>query len=251
MTGTTFWLGLACGELVLIALVVLLVARLRERSARARDREAIATLVGKIKAGKAGRVAAVRNLLSRHFGLSGDELEGATLAVARAELELYQAFANLYLRRDHAAAAAFDRVVESAVSPYWTLQGGAPAEGEGDAGEIARLQGENRRLAEELQITMDTMSRMLSEYAAVFAGEDGEDGPAVPLSAATVDEPGVDAALSSEPVSPADRVPRPRGVAVSAGEALRTEVDGDSAFGPAAAEAVTEKGADEDKAIAI
>jgi hypothetical protein len=174
----TLWLALVAGELVLVVLVLLFAAWVRERGARARARKAVKELVAKVKAGRASREDAVRAFLGERFGLSGAELDAAAVPIVREEMKLYQAFANLYLRRDSGAAAAFDLSVEAAVQPYWGLQGGsaAPAAGEtgADPAEITRLKDENRRLAEELQITMDTMTRMLSEYSAVFGNGDAQ-----------------------------------------------------------------------------
>jgi hypothetical protein len=173
----TLWLALIGGEVVLVVLVLLLVAWVRERAARNNARSAVATLVSKVKTGKGDRERAVRELLSNRFGLAGEALEATTLAIVREERRLYQTFANVYLQRDDSAAAAFDLSVEAAVGPYWGLKGGgeaAPAQAPVDTGEIEQLRQENRRLSEELQITMDTMTRMLSEYSAVFGKENGD-----------------------------------------------------------------------------
>jgi hypothetical protein len=174
----TLWLGLIIGELVFVVLVLLFAAWLRERGARARARKAVEELVDKVKAGRVSREDAVRAFLGERFGLSAGELDAAAVPIVREETKLYQAFANLYLRRDSAAAAAFDLSFEAAVQPYWALSGGSagPAHTEtgADPVEIARLEDENKRLAEELQITMDTMTRMLSEYSAVFGSGDAQ-----------------------------------------------------------------------------
>ena len=50
-----------------------------------------------------------------------------------------------------------------------------------EASELERLRKENARLSDELQITMETMSRMLNEYSSMFVG--GEPDDAAPISA--------------------------------------------------------------------
>ena len=62
----------------------------------------------------------------------------------------------------------------AALGPYQQLEAYAePLQGEHraiDRAEIEALRAENLRLSEELTVTMETMSRMLSEYSTLFAG---------------------------------------------------------------------------------
>ena len=188
------WVLLTVGEVLFVVLLVLLVSWLRNQAARRRDRKAIQALVAETKKLKDQRREQIGAFLSARFGLSGDVLARAVRGVYKAELQLIQAFANIYLHRDALAAAGFRRHVEDGVEPYWELstdglpqatessaaseaavepengaEVAAPVEESLEDPELARLRGENVRLSEELRVTMDTMSRMLNEYSTIFS----------------------------------------------------------------------------------
>jgi hypothetical protein len=168
-----------CVLLVLGGATTLIVQWRRSR----RDRAAVARLVATVRAQMPERRAGARELLAR-TGMLGQVLEDATDRIARAEARLYEVYANAYLDRDAVAVARLNEVVEAAIAPYRALGVAAPAEADVvvtqavddlaeagiDPAEYQRLKDENQRLSAELQVTLDTMSRMLSEYSAMFAG---------------------------------------------------------------------------------
>jgi len=221
MNDQLLWIVMTAGEVLLVVVLVLLVAWLRNQAIRRRDRKAIRSLVSQIRELKAQRRDEIAAFLGEHHGLSGETLERAVHDVYQAELQLIQGFANTYLKRDATTAASFHRAVEHGVSPYWQLpvlgvaQDGAGAElapsaaageeAEGsDSLEMDKLRSENVRLSEELRVTMDTMSRMLNEYSNIFSkeselqgitviDEDGEEGGEAP-EAGTDDATATDAA---------------------------------------------------------
>jgi hypothetical protein len=114
----------------------------------------------------------------------GQVLDDATDRILGSELRLYAVCANAYLDRDAQALARLNETVDAAIAPYWGLAVSTPADadvvvtqpaddapmGGIDPAEYERLREENQRLSAELQVTLDTMSRMLSEYSAMFAG---------------------------------------------------------------------------------
>ncbi len=184
-----FWLLLSASEILLVLVLLLFVAWLRGIAAQRRDRKAIQALVAKTRKHRDQRVAKIAAFLGDGYGLKGEPLNAAVTALYQAEVGLIQAFATIYSKRDATAAAGFGGQVEAGTSAYWELEGGTeqPAGEESassaeagpdampleDDGEMDRLRGENERLSDELRITMDTMSRMLSEYSTVFS-KDGE-----------------------------------------------------------------------------
>jgi hypothetical protein len=111
-------------------------------------------------------------------------LDDATDRILGSELRLYAVCANAYLDRDAQALARLNETVDAAIAPYWGLAVSTPADADVvvtqpaddaqragiDPAEYERLREENQRLSAELQVTLDTMSRMLSEYSAMFAG---------------------------------------------------------------------------------
>jgi hypothetical protein len=174
--------------LLLIELAVLTVAAaaavlfVQWRRAR-RDRAAVARLVTMVRSRLPERRSGVRDLLGR-TGMLGQVLDDATDRILGSELRLYAVCANAYLDRDAGALARLNEAVDAAIAPYWGLGVSAPADADVvvtqpaddaqragiDPAEYERLREENQRLSAELQVTLDTMSRMLSEYSAMFAG---------------------------------------------------------------------------------
>lgn len=176
MNGMMLWMVLIGAEVLLAAFVFLLVYWIRHASASRRDRRAAAQLVARVRKGKADRGQTIAAFLSSRMGLSGAGLEQAKVAILREELRLLQQFADIYSRRDAGAAAQFQLCVEAAVGPYHMLDGATASSDSGngvDSAELDALRRENARLSEELAVTMDTMSRMLSEYSGMFADNAG------------------------------------------------------------------------------
>ncbi len=112
-------------------------------------------------------------------------LLGELLATERG---LYKHLATLYLHRDAEAIGEIDARQDELLSLYhaWIEalaagfgKGGAaaeeqPAEVAALEAEIARLRADNERLADETRITMDTLGKILTEYANLY-GRKGQD----------------------------------------------------------------------------
>ncbi len=188
MKDLTFWLALVGGEVLLLVFVLLLAYWIRQTARTRRDRRAIARLVAAVKAGRAEREAAIGDFLARRMGLEGAALNRMRVAMMREELALLQRFAGIYRDRDAGHAAQFHIALESALEPWFELQGGGTAQAGGaDEGELEALRQENQRLSEELSVTMETMSRMLSEYSSMFAGSEVTPEPVQETPVAEVD----------------------------------------------------------------
>lgn len=172
------WLFIA-GEAFLVLMLVMVGLLVSRMSQRRRDRMAAMHLVGVIKEGETKRHEQTRELLSQRFGLSGDTLDTSVHDLMRAEKLLYQRIINMYVKRDVVSLRELNIDVEAVTEPLHQLDasaapaapsadiGNTSAEGGGDADS---LRAENAALKQELQITMETMSRMLGEYAAMFGG---------------------------------------------------------------------------------
>jgi hypothetical protein len=183
----TWMLAALVGELVLLVLVLLTVSWVRNRAARRRDAKAMQALVGRVRNTKAEREATLTRVLRDNFGLEGDALGATVSALLRHEIGILQRFVGIYGSRDAGAAALFDNDVVAAIAPYHGLAGGVGSAApltdidRIDTAELEALRKENRRLSDELRITMETMSRMLNEYSTMFSGAPA-DG-AAPLGA--------------------------------------------------------------------
>lgn len=202
MSGGVWWLaGAFVAEVVLLALVLLSIAYARQRAAQRRDREALVRLVARVREQRGEREAAVERFVVGGLGMDGEQAEDFRHRLLREESALLQRFIDIYRTRESALASRFDGDLFALLDAYHTIQPLAPpAAGEdpGDeevasdqADEIARLRQENVRLEDELRITMETMSRMLNDYSAMFAagGEKSEAFPPRFDAAASADDP--------------------------------------------------------------
>lgn len=237
MNDMMLWLGLAVGEVLLVLLVLLVAYWVRNSGRARRDRKAMARLVATVRKGKEDREAAIGSFLSQAMGLDGRALVEARVAIMREELRLLNRFVDVYGRRDAGAASQFHLDVEAATAPYLELRGAMEQAPEGavDTAELEALREENARLCEELSVTMDTMSRMLAEYSAMFAAVPGSEvpEPAVPVDEAPsamdelperevsdLDEGQLDIAADGDPVAAESE---PKAEAVTSPESPETE----------------------------
>jgi hypothetical protein len=167
---------LVMGELLLLSVLYAVGMNFLALAKRRRDRAAIRNLIARIKEDSGRRELETRKLLEARFGLSGDNLEETTRKIARGEKAFYQALIDVYLRRNTEAVQNLCVDYEGSVDAYRTLEipkRAEPAEGDDEPDdhteELILLKAENQRLADELQLTMDTMGNMLSEYTQMFA----------------------------------------------------------------------------------
>jgi hypothetical protein len=165
----------------LITLVLISMAVIRRQKAHKAARQ----LVERIRHDEQPRSERLRQKLSDVYRYQGETLEQTLDDLNRVEKQLFQKIINGFLKRDLSAFQQLDVDVDNLVLAYQGLEpaleqavsasADTPFEA-ADREEIERLQADNQRLSDELKITMDTMARMISEYAAMFASEMGGQG---------------------------------------------------------------------------
>ena len=169
------WLLIA-SELFLVLVVMLAGLAFIALRRRRRDRQAARDLVRMIKDAEPQRVALLRERLQQAGHLE-ETLEQDLRTILQAEKSFCQRIINLYIRRDASALrnlhkdviALGESLLEVGVSaggdtPTATAESGASEE-------LAQLRTEHEALQRELQVTMETMSQMLNDYAAAFGGD--------------------------------------------------------------------------------
>lgn len=168
---------LVFGELFLVSVVVVCVVVYLMVAKQRRDRAAMQTLVARIKEDSGRREQETRKIMEERYGFAGAELEEVVKKIVRQERVFYQVLLDVYLKRNTDALQNLSVDYEGSVETYRTLEiprrGAAVADSDEesvDSQEVMLLKEENLRLVEELQITMDTMGRMLSEYSLMFSG---------------------------------------------------------------------------------
>ncbi len=171
VTISSLWFMIMIELLIATTLVlVLLVAFILVR--KMRDRKAAASMIGKVKGDEVRRTAETKKILLNKFGFADDAAEKLAVKIDREERIFYQNIINMYLRRDASALENLNITFETTVDPYRTLQpsgSGPSAKPANESKELKRLKEENKRLSEEIAVTMQTMGRMLSEYSGMFA----------------------------------------------------------------------------------
>ncbi|MCP3670446.1 MAG: hypothetical protein GY814_08420 [Gammaproteobacteria bacterium] len=164
--------GLIATTLVSVVLVGLTIMR------EQKDRAATARLVQKIKKDGVRRRDETRKLMQYKFGFEDEVAKEIATQSSREENRFYQNIINCYLQRD---AVGFENIYiefEGMIDHYRSLEppgcgGGGPvaeAVAVDESEEIRRLTIENKRLSDEVGVTMQTMSRMMDEYSSMFAG---------------------------------------------------------------------------------
>lgn len=180
-------LVLLFGELLLLTTVVSVVlialAIVRKREGRAAARK----LVSNIKKDEARRQEETKKIIQEQYGLQNEQQEDLYSKISMEEKRFYQTLINLYLKRDATALETLHIAFHGATEPYRSIALSATTDfGESDIAvdgakelsmehreaEIERLVSENQQLSEELKTTMETMGRMLKEYATMYGGED-------------------------------------------------------------------------------
>ncbi len=168
------WLILL-SEAVLALTALGLVMGILSLRKRKSDRQAIQVLIKTIKESDDLRQQEIRHLLADKYKYAGDELEHTAKMIKQGETEFYQSFISLYLKRNPGDAVKFNSRVFNLSEPYRNLKIPEPefstdvttATAE-ESGEILELRQQNQRLTDQLQISQDTMDKMLHEYASMY-----------------------------------------------------------------------------------
>jgi hypothetical protein len=181
------WL-LIGGELLLVLAVALAALLIMGARRRRQDRASALKLIQSTKEREAQRKEETSQWLQQKFGLSGEALERALHDMLKAEKLLIQRVVNLYVKRDRISLHELNIDVEAVGDPYRKLEiSDAPVAAAGEES-AAASDGENENLKQELQITMETMSRMLGEYASMFGSSQAQGAAAAPPPTAMDDD---------------------------------------------------------------
>ncbi len=174
-------------ELLVVTTIVSVLLVALTLISKQRDKKVAAELIQKVKEDGIRRVEETKKIMLNNFGFDDDKAEEVAVQVGREERKFYQNVINFYLRRDARAFENLNISFEASVDPYRSLKppgsGGGSGGSQEESKEIERLNMENKRLSEEISITMQTMGRMLSEYSAMFAeGAKDKEQPAKPAT---------------------------------------------------------------------
>ena len=187
VTVSSFWFMILIELLIATTLVLVLLIALNIVR-KSRDRKAAASIIQKIKEDEQRRRAETKKIMIHKFGFDDVAAEKLTVKIDLEELAFYQKIINMYLLRDASVLDVLNINYEASVTPYRTLEppgSGSSANSADEPKDMVHLKKENKRLSEEIAVTMQTMGRMLSEYSSMFAekakeqadNETGEEAP--------------------------------------------------------------------------
>jgi hypothetical protein len=150
---------------------------------RRRDVAAVQALIERLRQDEPSRLTVqARDTLARRNHLQGENVSDHVERLLEGERNFYKYLIHIYLRRDAAALAALPEQVAALVEPYRKL---VPTEEAGTATsaptvtpepedtpalrqELNYLRQEHSKLGEHLRTTLDTVRKMIEEYATVF-----------------------------------------------------------------------------------
>lgn len=175
-----FWAELL-GILAVLGGIAIFVFIRRSR----KDRGAVRRLIEKIKQSERERTERLRNLLAESHHCPETELVDIAALLIRAENRFYKKLIALYVDRDEEALVRVGEALDALLGPYRDLLtrdstaiSGAGGREDGEQrianadealqAEIERVQEDNRRLSGELRVAMESMSKILSEYAIMY-----------------------------------------------------------------------------------
>jgi len=203
-TISSFWFMIVIELLVVTSLATIVLVALKFIREQ-RDRTTAKQLVQRVKEDRERRKKETIQLMQRNFGFEQEVAKEIAVKSEREERKFYQSIINFYLRRDAHGFENLNIDFEAAVDPYRSLE--PPGQGDSAAAEAAavneseeilRLEKENKRLSDEVGVTMQTIGRMLDEYSSMFAGGTADDAPKEEITQQMQDGAGDEAAASIE-----------------------------------------------------
>lgn len=162
-------------EALVVCMVILIIWLLVFIKHKKNDRAAVKKLIQQIKHQSKTRLEETGSFLNEKYRFEGKELKQAIKSIDRAEKKFVQTFINVYLKRDAHGLTAMDATVAEMIDTYKSL---SPVMPEADdtvsasdlEQELSELKAINTKLADELHITKETMSNMISEFGNMFGG---------------------------------------------------------------------------------
>jgi preprotein translocase subunit YajC len=168
---TVFLLAEVC-VILLIALIAVLFLQIKSKR---KKRKAIQQLVSQIKTQSKTRTEETGSFLQEFYDLSDMELTIAVAAIDKQERRFFQKLVDTLSRSDASQITSFDATVAELIDTYKSLKpkqvdATTKVGADDNTEDLNSLRAENATLAEELKITRETMSSVISEFGSMFGG---------------------------------------------------------------------------------
>lgn len=149
---------------------------------RRKKLQAIAQLVDQIKKQSELRTQETGSFLQEIYQLEDVDLKKAVEAIDKSEKEFFQKLVDSYLITSPELITSMDASVAGLIDVYKELKPRAPEVDQSSKGELEQLSKvaeklgqENEKLKEELSITQNTITNMISEFGNMFGGGAGHE----------------------------------------------------------------------------
>ncbi len=141
------------------------------------ERQAVGKLIGRLRKVENDRLKELSDILHEIGHLAPDELETLLEEIKQHEKALYQQVFKLFLDRDVKLLGKIQQRIKDLSQPYHDLLKNLPQQGpdlsdelQQAQHEIQRLKAESDQLAKQLEVAMETIDRVSSEYTNMFGG---------------------------------------------------------------------------------
>ncbi|GAB4356455.1 MAG: hypothetical protein Kow0060_09130 [Methylohalobius crimeensis] len=144
-----------------------------------RERHAVGHLIKRLKHATHGHSHRIGSILEQIHALPEDKREALIQETIQREQALYKQILQSFLQRDVTGLEQLGSQLQAYTEPYHRLLKEIPSGKNPSLGhelaeardELARSRAENEQLADQLQVAMETISHLSSEYSRLFASE--------------------------------------------------------------------------------
>jgi len=168
-------------EALAVLLLLVVVAFIFHHKRRSKERTDAHDLIDKLEEMEVIRTKKLGDRINEYCQIDNEKLRVILKEIKLYEQELYQQILHIFLKRDGALLKEIDHYVNRLSMPYCNILRDSLSADNGDHSEleeakaqISRLKKEGSVLAEQLQMAMQTMDEISSEYTRVFSGTQSE-----------------------------------------------------------------------------
>lgn len=137
-------------------------------------------LITKLEDTENSKVKKLGELITENCSIGQDEMEAVLGEITQSERELYKKIIQMFLNRDTEILQGIDQYIDKLSDPYCKLLSYSTADTADNEklkvaeNKIHRLVEESKRVAEQLNLAMNTMDEISAEYTRVFSGTQTE-----------------------------------------------------------------------------
>ncbi len=164
-------------EASVVLFILILLIFLFSKNNRKKEYAASAKVIDQLQDTENIKAKKLASLFSTHCKLEQEVLNSLLTEIKSSERNLYQQIIKTFLTRDVKLLGKIEQQIDKISEPYCKVISHASSgkvEDKESEEKLQRLTEENKRLAEQLTIAMNTMDEISAEYTRVFSGTQTE-----------------------------------------------------------------------------